>query len=206
VSHSTPEAELAAVDEGLRQEGLPATELWNVVLGRPTTLKLQEDNNACSSIIRTGKNPNIRYMSRTHKINIAWVHECQESGLFIIERCPSSEMEADILTKPITKPDYWNAARLNLSIALPSEVKWKTPPQAAAPSTTGLKSGSRFKSKRAIIEFCCGSDSKIGKLADNSCFVVGLTEEHDLTTESGLNFAKQAATDLVEGGVTDIML
>ena len=206
VSHSTPEAELAAVDEGLRTEGLPATELWNVVLGRTTALKLQEDNNACSSIIRTGKNPNIRYMNRTHKINIAWVHECHESGLFIIERCPSSEMEADILTKPITKPEYWNAARLNLSIALPSEVKWKVPPQAAAPSTTGLISGSSFKGKRAIIEFCCGNDSRIGKLADDNCIVVRLTEEHDLTTESGLNHAKQAATDLVEGGITDILL
>ena len=34
VSHSTPEAEIAAVDEALRTEGIPATLLWNTILKR----------------------------------------------------------------------------------------------------------------------------------------------------------------------------
>ena len=76
VSHSTPEAEIAAADEALRAEGIPATELWNTVLKRQVQLRLQEDNDACRTIIVSGKNPNIRYMNRTHKINIAWIHEC----------------------------------------------------------------------------------------------------------------------------------
>ena len=126
VSHSTPEAEIAAVDESIRITGLPAVELWSTVLERDVKLRLQEDNDACRTIVTTGKNPNIRYLNRTHKINLAWVHECFESGLFMLDRCPSAEMEADILTKSITKADYWRLARLNISIAFPNEVKWNT--------------------------------------------------------------------------------
>ena len=192
VSHSTPEAEIAAADEALRTEGIPATELWNTVLKRQVQLRLQEDNDACRTIIVSGKNPNIRYMNRTHKINIAWIHECHESGVFMLDRCPSDEMEADIMTKPITKPDYWVKARSNININYSNELKWDNPRPAAAPCKvpTAVSTG---MDNRVVIEFCCGEDSRLGRETEHSrnCIVYRLTEAHDLTTAEGLKFAKQ---------------
>ena len=72
------------------------------------------------------ENPNIRYMNRTHRINVAWIHETFKGGLFELDRCPTEEMEADIFTKPIVKPDYWTKARRNISIAFTKEQVWET--------------------------------------------------------------------------------
>ena len=136
-----------AVDEALRTEGLPALDLWATICCREVKLRLQEDNDACRIVVVSGKNPNIRCMNRTHKINIAWVHESYRSGLFELDRCPSNEMEADIFTKPIVKPDYWRNARLNISIAWEKEATWaKVGKQVATPCTANAPN-------RELLEF-----------------------------------------------------
>ena len=55
VSHSTPEAEIVAADLAIRTEGLPALQLWGVVLERPVKLLVQEDNQATIQILKTQK-------------------------------------------------------------------------------------------------------------------------------------------------------
>ena len=52
VSHSTPEAEIVAADLAIRTEGLPALQLWDMVLERPTKLVFQEDNQATIQILK----------------------------------------------------------------------------------------------------------------------------------------------------------
>jgi hypothetical protein len=93
-------------------------------------------------------------------------------------------MEADILTKPIIKPDYWLRARLNTSLAFRSEVKWThaETPIAAAPPTD--------RPRNFIIEYCCGDESKIGKGVKPGCGNFRLTIKHDLTTEAGYKHAQ----------------
>ena len=59
VSHSAPEAEIVAADLAIRTEGLPAFQLWDMVLERPTKLVLQEDNQATTQIQKTQKNPTL---------------------------------------------------------------------------------------------------------------------------------------------------
>ena len=46
VSHSTTEAETVAADTAVRTEGLPALEMWDMVLERKNVLKIMEDNEA----------------------------------------------------------------------------------------------------------------------------------------------------------------
>ena len=46
VSHITPEAELVAADLAVRTEGIPALELWEVLLGRTMHIIFHEDNQA----------------------------------------------------------------------------------------------------------------------------------------------------------------
>ena len=75
VSHSTPEAEIVAADLAIRTEGLPALQLWDMVLERSVKLKFQEDNQATIQILKTAKNPALRHLSRTHRVNISWLCE-----------------------------------------------------------------------------------------------------------------------------------
>jgi hypothetical protein len=81
VSHSTPEAEQVAADVAVRVEGLPALSLWEVIWFSaglkpgPERLKFREDNAAAIQILKTGRNPTIRHMGRTHKVCLRWLHD-----------------------------------------------------------------------------------------------------------------------------------
>ena len=75
VSHSTPEAEIIACAFGLRTEGIPAMQLWDVLLGRLVDLQCLEDNQAMVRVVETGRNPTMRYIGRTHGVSIAWLQE-----------------------------------------------------------------------------------------------------------------------------------
>ena len=111
VSHSTPEAELVSADHGLRTIGLPALDLWECLLGSTPRLLMFQDNDACCTICRTGRNPSMPYINRTHRISAAWMHhQLQHSGIGMY-RADSELMAADIFTKafPEVKRSIWNA-------------------------------------------------------------------------------------------------
>ena len=63
VSRSTPEAEIVAADLAIRTEGLPALQLWDMVLKRPVKLLFQEDNQATTQILKIHKNPTLTHLS-----------------------------------------------------------------------------------------------------------------------------------------------
>ena len=71
VSHSTPEAELVAADVSLRTEGFPMLDLWKPFTKVEIPLLFHEDNESAISIIRSGLNPTMRHIDRTHGICIA---------------------------------------------------------------------------------------------------------------------------------------
>jgi hypothetical protein len=106
-------------------------------------------------------------------------------------------MEADIMTKPITKPDYWKNARLNISIAWPSEVKWHEV-QRQQTATSSSKAAAAQKARpRYLVEYCCGEDSLLGQTTKHSegCISVRLTEAHDMTTKYGMDYAKSRVSE-----------
>ena len=76
VSHSTPEAEIVAADEAVRASGLPFMCLWDRILA-PAKVKLNfyEDNQAAIQVLKTGRNPTLRHLGRTHRVDLAWLHE-----------------------------------------------------------------------------------------------------------------------------------
>ena len=75
VSHSTPEAGIVAADFALRTSGIPAQQLWNVILGRQAGLVFNEDNHAMIRVCQTGRNPTMRHLGPTHRVSVAWLHE-----------------------------------------------------------------------------------------------------------------------------------
>ena len=78
VSHSTPEAEIVAADMVIRVIGLPAMQLWDILLGAGNgklRAIFKEDNEAAIKILTSGKNPTMRHMQRTHGLDLAWLCE-----------------------------------------------------------------------------------------------------------------------------------
>ena len=74
VAYCTPEAEIVAANLALRQEGLPAVELWSTLFrefyGLTIPCEFLEDNQACIRVMESGKNPTLRYLGRTHKVDM----------------------------------------------------------------------------------------------------------------------------------------
>jgi hypothetical protein len=113
VSHSTPEAEIVAADAAIKNEGLPLLTLWEVLCNKPKhSLQGQfcEDNETSAQIMRTGRNPTMRHIGRTHGICIAWLSErfkgilgSEHTPDFKMSICPTDYMSADIFTKFFTK-------------------------------------------------------------------------------------------------------
>jgi len=109
VSHSTPEAEIVAADLAVRTEGLPALQLWERVLDRKVCVDFREDNAAAIQIIKSGRYPTIRHLGRTHRVELAWLHERVECGEVVMSYCKSTEMAADIcVTKAFTGWGKWH--------------------------------------------------------------------------------------------------
>ena len=99
VSHSTVEAEIVAANPGVRTIGTPAIDLWEVLLGWLVAMNLMEDNESTFQIIKTGKNPTMRHISRTHGVNIQWLHDAYQRQLFGMKIAKTDEQVADIFTK-----------------------------------------------------------------------------------------------------------
>ena len=100
---------MVATDFSLRHCGLPALDLWQAVLPNHKVLCVHEDNQAMIRIIETGKNPTMRYLHRTHRISVAWLHEVFGGKDLELVYEVSSKMAADIFTKAFTEKTSWRA-------------------------------------------------------------------------------------------------
>jgi hypothetical protein len=98
VSHSTPEAEIVAADYGLRTVGIPALSLWDVLLQRDAVLVVHDDNSAMIQVCRTGRNPTMRHLGRTHRVNVHWLHERFSEPCYQLVYAETKAMRADIFT------------------------------------------------------------------------------------------------------------
>ena len=111
VSHSTPEAEIVGANLAIRAEGLPALQLWGMVLERPIKLVFQEGSQATIQILKTQKNPTLRHLNRTHRVNVSWLCEVFKNLKEVaLKCCKTDEIAADIFTKAFTNPSKWSAA------------------------------------------------------------------------------------------------
>ena len=139
VSRSTPEAELIAMDYGLRLTGLPALTLWEVILGHVTVktdgsrvptpgrkrivLDTYQDNTAISTIAHAGKAPTLKHVHRTHGVAIEWVHEVVTGPEVALYDCHTNAQAADIFTKFFVNVAKW-VHNLTL-IGVVAVVVWK---------------------------------------------------------------------------------
>ena len=107
VSHSTSEAEIIAAEIALRRDGLPALDIIDVILKDGLIVDFMEDNQATIRMLETGKNPVLRHLGRTHKVDLAWLFEAFGNKLYNLKYCTSEEQAADIFTKHFINADKW---------------------------------------------------------------------------------------------------
>ena len=107
VSHSTPEAEMYATAFALRNEGLPSTLIWDKLLPGFASICFHEDNQPMIRVLETGKNPTMRYLHRTHRMSVAWLHECFQRKDFELVHEDTSTMCADVYTKALNDAVNW---------------------------------------------------------------------------------------------------
>ena len=99
VNHSTPEAEIVAADYALRTHAVPVISLWKTLVGSDPKIIFHDDNQGMIAIIRSGQNPTMRHLERTHDISIQWMHEIFQNDLIYLVYAVTSKMCADIHTK-----------------------------------------------------------------------------------------------------------
>ena len=87
----------------LYQEGLPALQLWELLLGRTVTL---EDNQATILVVRKGYSPKLSHITRTHKVNLSGLSEVFREDSAELEYCQTDSQAADIFTKALP-PQKW---------------------------------------------------------------------------------------------------
>ena len=123
-SRSTTESEVVSLAYSLYQEGLPALQLWELLLGRTVTLKVLEDNQATILVVRKGYSPKLRHIIRTHKINLSGLSEVFRNDSAELEYCQTDSQAADIFTKTLPPQKWAPALRLlGIRVDLGSELK-----------------------------------------------------------------------------------
>ena len=55
----------------------------------------------------TGKNPTLRHLGRTHRVDLAWMFEQFQREVYDLRYCTSEEQAADIFTKHFVLADKW---------------------------------------------------------------------------------------------------
>ncbi len=64
-----------AADLAVRTVGIPSLSLWDKLSDRNVVCLFHEDNAAMIQVCRTGKNPTMRHMGRTHRVDVLWLCE-----------------------------------------------------------------------------------------------------------------------------------
>ena len=121
-------------------------------------LHLMEDNTATLQIMLSGKSPNLRHVSRTHGVNLLWVHErisgrTGPDAAISADYCKTHEMAADIFTKEFRLLPQWQHALSLIGIRpkgtgidwgrLAEPIKKKSPAKDDGTSAAALR-GKRY--------------------------------------------------------------
>ena len=151
IAHSTPEAEITSANEAIRRIGLPALDLWEQVAKRKVALTLIEDNESTVAIIKSGRNPTMRHISRTQGVNIGWLHDLYDKKLFSMIYSRTESMCADVFTKTFKDLPKWQLAYRMIGIRKPGDMP-EMPPEVGArppkPESSTTKASTSKSSKR----------------------------------------------------------
>ena len=112
VARSTTEAETVALNFVLFEEGLPLLELFKVLFGPTSKLKVREDNEATAKVVASGYSKKLRYLKRTQKMSLSSLAEGLNKEAVSLSLVRSLDQKADVFTKAVAGPLWVNAMKL----------------------------------------------------------------------------------------------
>jgi len=110
----TPEAEVVSLSLALRSEALPMQFLMQKVLNVTVPIRIHEDNNGCIIACEKGYSPNMRYLPRTQRCSLGFIHDVitdPELSTRIVYQTSKSQ-KGDLFTKELAAQDFWHDASL----------------------------------------------------------------------------------------------
>ena len=81
------------MDTTIRLRTIPLLSICEQVFG-VESVTICGDNQAMLSIRKTGRNPTLRHLSRTHRVSVAWLHEQYEREHSMFSYVRSCDMAA----------------------------------------------------------------------------------------------------------------
>ena len=99
---------------------MPAITLWQQLGGTDPNFVFYDDNQTMIGVIRTGKNPTMRHLERTHGISIGWMHSIFQEGYVSLAYEVTAKMAADIHTKSFKDSVSWTHACQLINIFPPA--------------------------------------------------------------------------------------
>ena len=87
------------------------------------TVNVHEDNTTAIAGVRSGKNPTMKTLERGHGVSIGWLHERVATGDYNLVHTRTTNMTADIFTKPFTDPVTWTRLRRLVNVYTPEEME-----------------------------------------------------------------------------------
>ena len=103
--------------------GLPAITLWKLLSAADPNFVFYDDNQTMIGVVRTGKNPTMRHLERSHGICIAWMHEVFQEGYVGLAYEVTAKMAADIHTKAFKDGVSWAHACQLINIFPPGQLQ-----------------------------------------------------------------------------------
>ena len=99
-------------------------------------------------VIRSGRNPTMRYLKRTHGVSVSWLHErFKEPDLQLVYEL-SAKMAADIYTKGFLDPQKWELVCGLINIIDPKILKIKVAFQGLIDNSTAQRGGESVDQKQ----------------------------------------------------------
>ena len=133
MSHSTPEAEIVAADVAMRAMGVPALKLLQRILKKSPNFVFYDDNKAMIGVVRSGRNPTMRHLERSHGVCISWMHEMFTRDYMYLAYEVTDRMAADIYTKAFNDGRKWKHACLQIGLLDPSCCLTRIPSRRSHP-------------------------------------------------------------------------
>ena len=86
-------------DVAMRSMGMPALKLLERILKKSPNFVFYDDNKAMIGVVRSGRNPTMRHLERSHGVSISWMHEMFTRDYMYLAYEVTDRMAADIYTK-----------------------------------------------------------------------------------------------------------
>ena len=67
-------------------------------------------------VMKSGRNPTMRHLSRSHRVSVAWLHEQYKRENFEFAYAETDSMAADMFTKSMPNPAKWTHARKSICV------------------------------------------------------------------------------------------